>query len=228
MQQIRRIILILILVTGYGKSFGQDESDVLLWSSIGFEYEPTDNWSFEIEGNYRLKDNISVMDEYFGEFGAYRKILKGLWIGAALRYIWENDNIGNVQGIENHLRYQVETTYQFKPGAFAVKFRFRYQNKNELGVDDVATERVRFKTRIRYNIRDWKLDPEVSYELFSRNLSKNGNLIKSYRLKIGTDYKIKNIGKIGVYYGIQPNLEKLNSETFHILGLKYTYTLKGK
>jgi len=228
MISIRKGTLVIGLCLNLITTYAQEDSDTALWSSIGIEYEPTKNWNLGVEGNYRLKDNLSELDEYFGELTATRKIAKDLKLGSALRYIWENDNKGNIQGIENHIRYHLETIYQVKPGDFSTKFRLRYQNKNELGVDDTHTQRIRLKVGLGYNIGGWKLDPEISGELFSANLSNGGNLVKFYRLKIGTDYKMKNGGKIDFYYGFQRDLEKLGREILHIFALKYSFTFEGK
>ncbi len=228
MNRLHKIIVFIAisLVTTIG--IAQEESDWASWSSVGFEYEPTKDWDFGVEANYRLKEDISVLDEYFGEFMVGRRLFKGFKIRLGLRRIWENDNRGNIQGIESHFRYNFDALYQIKPGDFEIKFRTRYQNKNELGVDDEHVQRIRFKTGLEYNIDNWKLDPEITGELLARVFDEDGDNPLKYRLKFGTAYKIKNGGRFNLYYAIQRDFEKVDRETLHIIVFKYSYTLERK
>ncbi len=209
-------------------AFGQNGTDVLSWSSVAVEYEPDKVWNFAAEGNLRLKTNISELDEYFGELTVSRKFFKDFKLGLGLRYIWENDNTGNIQGTRQNFRYHIDASFRIEPGDFTTKFRIRYQDKNELGDDDEHVKRLRFKTALGYNFSNWKLDPEISGEIFGRISGDDTDYSDRYRITIGTDYKIKKAGKIDIYYGIQSDFDAADRETYHILGLKYAYTFEGK
>lgn len=227
------IVLIMVFVTiTNGFSQSEDVKDLESWTSIGLKYELNKKWSFKLEEQLRLDENISEISEYFTQLHAEYSISKNFDIGGALRYIRENDNKGNVQGYENHFRFHLDASYKHKLNDFSIKYRLRYQNKNELGVStddgDYAKQNMRFKTSVGYDIKKWKLDPEFSAEIFNHFEEGEDNSFSKYRLTLGTDYKIKNFGKITLFYRIEKELNVDIPEITNIIGLKYTYTLKNK
>lgn len=209
-----------------------DQKDLKSWTGINLKYKPNGKWAFNLEGQLRLKENISEVDNYFSELGATYTVFKGFKLGTALRYIRENDNEGDVQGYENHFRYNIDASYKHKINDLSFKYRLRYQNKNELGVTpsegDYAKQNLRFKTSLRYNIKHWKLDPELSGEIYNHFEKNETNGFSKYRIALKTEYKLKEMGTIGVFYMIEKELNEDYPETAHILGVKYTYTIKNK
>ncbi len=220
------IALLLIAITSIGFAQTEDTKDLESWNSINLEYKLNKKWSFDLEAQLRLKENASEVSEYFGEFNTTYSISKNFKLGTGFRYIRENDNVGNVQGYENHFRYHLDALYKHKINDFSIKYRLRYQNKNELGVDDYENQHFRFKTAIKYNFKNWKLDPEISGELYNHFEKDEKNGFDKYRLTLGTDYKIKNMGSIGLFYRIEKELNVSIPETTNIIGLKYSYTFK--
>lgn len=208
------------------------DKDWASWNTIEIEYKLNKKWIFGLEEQLRLKENISVVDEYFTELSAEYKVFKNFKLGGGLRYIRENDNQGNVQGYENHFRFNLDAIYKHEINDFTIGYRLRYQNKNELGVSsnegDYANQNIRFKIATKYNIKDWKLDPKISAEIFNRFQEGNENGFNKYRLTLGTDYKIKSFGKLGVFYRIEKELNVDFPETTNIIGLKYTHSFKNK
>ncbi len=201
------------------------DRDFLSWNAIELGYEPSKKWDFQLEAQLRLKDDFSTIDEYFGQFQVNRRIAKGLKLGVAVRYAFENDDQGRRQGIENHFRHHFDVRYRTKLDRFTLRYRIRYQNKNELGVDDQATRTVRLKTGVAYNIRRWKLDPYVNGELFNRLQSDEERKLR-FRVTLGTSYNLKKAGKIGAYYRVQSSFNEEARGMRTILGLKYSYTIK--
>lgn len=220
--------LILIVFSTF-ISFAQEEdlNDWESWNAVGLKYKLNKKWSFELEENLRLKENISEIDKYFTQLGASYKINKHFKVGAAARYISENDNTGKVQGYENYFRYHLEVIYDHKINDFSFEYRLRYQNKNELGVDDYANQHLRLKAAITYNIPHWKLDPEISAEIFNHIENGDDDGFDRYRLTIGSTYDMKDYGKIKFYYRYKKQLNEEFPETKNIIGLKYTYTIKN-
>lgn len=213
--------------------FSQDNTeDLESWSAINLKYKLNKKWAFNLEGQLRLKEDASEVSEYFSEFGATYTLFKGFKLGTGFRYIKENDNVGNIQGYENHFRYNFDASYKHKINNLSLKYRLRYQNKNELGVSasegDYAKQNIRFKTSLGYNINNWKLDPKFSAEIFNRFGKDADNQFSKYRLTLGTEYKLKKMGTIGLFYRIEKELNQTFPETTNIIGLKYIYTFKNK
>lgn len=224
-------LLLIITVLFTSKNYAQTDSDWASWNTIGVEYKLNKKWSFGLEEQVRLKENISVVDNYFTQLSADYKLFKGFKLGAGVRYIRDNDNQGNIQGYENHFRFQIDAMYKHEINDFKIGYRLRYQNKNELGVSydegDYANQNIRFKTSLEYNIKNWKLDPKFSAEIFNRFQEGKENGFNKYRLTLGTDYKVKNFGKLGVFYRFEKELNVDFPETKNIIGLNYTYTFKN-
>ena len=106
--------------------------DFETWSSINLRYKPTDNLKLSLSQQLRLKDNSSTMDVYFTQLGLDYKLANFLNIGFASRLITENDDQGKIQGNESHLRWQADLEFNHSVSRFAMKYRIRYQNKDEL------------------------------------------------------------------------------------------------
>lgn len=214
-------------------TFAQDGTyvtvrDMESWSRASLEYKPTKKWRFKLSQEFRLRDNSSNVRKYFTQLKTDYKIAKRVSLGVAGRFIRINDNKGNVQGYENHLRIALYTQYAHKVERLRLKYRLQYQNRNELGITkdegDNPINKMRFRIASSYNIKNWKLDPRLSTEIF-RTLGENGQFSK-YRFTMGTKYSTKQYGDFGLFYRIQREINITYPVTTHILGLQYNYTLK--
>jgi hypothetical protein len=179
-----------------------------------------------------LKNNASVIDEYFGEFNVQRKLNKAFKIVSGLRFIRLNDNTGNIQGYENHLRFNLDLSFNHKVKQLSLQYRLRYQNKNDLGRSknegDFANQKIRLKTSVKYNIKNWKLDPKFSAELYNRFEKNNlDNGFNKFRLSAGSSFKLKKIGKISLFYRFEKEFDVQNPKEINIISFKYSYTLKA-
>ncbi len=204
--------------------------DLEMWSSVGLKYKFDKKLSLSFEQQLRLRDDVSNVDIYFSELGLNYKFNKQLSFGLAGRFIRDNDDVGKIQGYENHFRWNADLGYQHKVSYFDFSYRFRYQSKNELGISelegDLLTNVVRFKYGVDYNFKKWKFDPEFSTEIF-REIQPDSEFDK-IRFTLGTTYKTKNIGDFGAFYRMEKELTGLYPKTTNIVGLKYRYTLKRK
>jgi hypothetical protein len=214
-------------------SFSQtSSSDLALWSSIGVNYSPVKKLKFGLEQHLRLKEQAVTIDEYFTELSVKYEFFKNFEIGGGVRFIKENDNVGNKQGFRDYFRYNIDISYSHDIKRFEIGYRIRYQNKREVDLPnnetDTPTENIRFKTSIKYKIKKWPLDPKFSAEVFSRR--GDGELVVSdaslskYRLTLGTEYDFKKFGELGAYFRYQENTNNL--ESIKVIGLKYTYSIK--
>lgn len=231
MNNIKTLMLLGFLIFS-SFSYSQEEKDLESWNSLLLKYKVNEKLGFDLGGQLRLKENISEISEYFSEFGVNYTFFKGFNLGIGLRYIKKNDNVGKIQGYEDHFRYNFDASYKHQINNITLKYRLRYQNKNELGVSssegDIAKQNIRFKTAISYNINNWKLDPTLSAEIYNRLEEDEDSEFSKYRLTVGTEYKFKKIGTIGVFYRVEKELNKEFPGTTNIIGFKYSYTLKSK
>jgi len=232
---IQLLLIVFISITCTMSFFAQNEdtNDLASWNAIALEYKLNDKFNFSLEQHLRFKDNISTVDTYFTQLESSYEFIKNFKILGGLRYIRDNDTEGNYQGYENHFRFHLDAIYKHKLNRFSLAYRIRYQNKNELGISvdegDYARKNIRIKTSLGYNIRKWPLDPKFSAEIFnSHQKEDDNNGFSKYRLTLGTDFKIKNMGEIKLYYRVEKELNVDVPETINIIGLKYTYKIKNK
>ena len=59
------VLLATLMVSTFGFSQTGDNSDLQSWNTLGLEYEPNKKWSFGLEQQLRLDENISEISEYF-------------------------------------------------------------------------------------------------------------------------------------------------------------------
>ncbi|MFT5725194.1 MAG: hypothetical protein ACI9JN_002318 [Bacteroidia bacterium] len=204
--------------------------DLEAWSSLQLKYKIDKKWSVSLEEQLRLRDDASNVDIYFSELGLNYKMSKKFALGFGARFIRDNDDVGKIQGYENHFRWNTDAMYKHKLDAFNFKYRLRYQSKNELGITkaagDLPTNTVRFKFGTDYNFKSWKFDPEFSTEIFNKLQPNEG--FDKIRFTLGTTYKTKKIGDFGAYFRMENELTGTNPKTTNIIGFKYKYTLKRK
>lgn len=221
-----------LLLLCCGSLGAQTEKDLASWSSLEFGYELDSNWKLGLEGQFRLKDDLTAVDEYFGELTLNRKIFKGFQLRVAGRFIRRNDNRGNIQGYENRFRYHFDARYKHKLGALRLNYRLRYQNRNDIGVSkaegDFPVKRLRLKTGLEYKVKNWPLDPKAAVELFSRFEEGTESDIDKYRLTLGTEYSFKRAGEIEVFWRLERSIDQTIPEQLTIIGLGYKYTLKAR
>ncbi len=229
------ICLIIILAIFNIKSYAQQGTsiklrDFELWSAAELKYKVNKKLTIGLEQQLRLKDDATQVDQAFTQFFVKKQFIKSMHYGLGLRYIRDNDNQGDLQAYENHFRFHFDLGYNHKVNQFKLKYRLRLQTKNQMGVSkadgDLSRSHIRLKISTAYNIKKWKLDPEVSAEIFN-NLRQGENFDK-FRFTLGTKYKMKTLGAIGAFYRIEQELNATNPITIYIAGLKYTYTLKRK
>ncbi|MCF6350999.1 MAG: DUF2490 domain-containing protein [Flavobacteriaceae bacterium] len=230
----KKSVLIIVAVLFINNIFSQNNTDFSAWFAAELNYKLDKKWTFTVQEQLRLKENVSAIDTYFTQIGATYSISKNFDIAAAYRYIKENDNKGAIQGYDDFNRIQFDVIYGHRMDRFSLKYRLRYQMKNELGLSeadgDDPNNQTRFKASVGYNIRRWKLDPKISAEIFNRSGSavNSKNDFSKYRLTFGTSYNTKKMGRFGLFYRFEKQLNRTIAQTTNIVGLKYSYTIKNK
>lgn len=228
--KVNKTLLFFFILIKAGVVIGQEQRNFQSWYAIELEYEPNKRWDFEWKTQLRMDHDPTEINQYLTELSMYGRIVKGFKVGGGLRYTRENDTRGNVQGYRNQFRYHADALFSKRLDDFRIQWRLRYQNRDELGFSradgDISLKRIRLKTSVDYNIRNWKLDPDLSGELFSRFEPGEQVRIDRYRVTLGTSYKIKKAGRIGLFYRYESSINRTPKRTFDILGLNYKYTFK--
>ena len=208
--------------------------DFELWSSVGIAYSVNENFKIGLKEHLRLKENATTTDTYFTDLTLDYELFKNFEIGLGLRYITKNDNKGKKQGFENHFRYTIDLSYKYDINRITASHRIRYQNKNQLGLDEVegdfVSQGVRIKSGLKYDFKNSPFAPSFSLEIFNKFTNNDTFRISTYktskyRLTYGLSYKWDKIGKFKVFYRRENNILEKLPKNIDIIGLNYVYSI---
>jgi hypothetical protein len=237
-EKIKPFILTTLCIVSFTQLNAQESNDLEGWSSVQLDVKATERLSFSAAEHLRYKNDISTLNTYFTQLETNYEIFKGFQLGAGVRFIKKNDDIGNKQGIESHFRYQIDARYKHKVKQLNLSYRFRYQNKNELGFSeeegDIAKEQLRFMMDIGYKLKPIGIVFKLKGELFD-NISKGSDsrVINRNRFTLMASKRFNKVGKFSIFYRVQETIkpqENLFLSDFttvskRIFGLKYSYLL---
>lgn len=228
---------ILFLWMLFGTAVAQDSNqprnvDVESWNAASFRYKHNKKWSFKLQQQFRLKENLSATDRWFLQLESQYRLSKKFDLLLGFRHISLNDTEGQSQGLESHMRIHFDLVFKTAIKRLDLGFRFRYQNRHQLGVTreagDYPAVDYRFKGRVGYDFKKWKLDPEVAFEIFGHQQTGEINDFNRYRWIFGTDYPIAKRQRLGLQYIREKEIKIWNPKTTRIIKIKYTYTFKRK
>jgi len=229
----QKIILLIALFLGWNSAYSQDgftvvTRDLETWSTIGLKIKPVDQLDIRLEQGLRLRENSSVVDQILTNLGFRIKPHKNIEFGLGLRYIYDQ---GQNLEFDNDFRINFDFAIRHKIERWSFKYRFRYQNKNEIGLStddgDYYKHYIRFKVGAGYNIKNWKLDPKASVEIF-RDMTQYTGGFDNFRWTLGTSYRTKRFGSFGAFYRMERELNSSYPKTTSIIGLDYFYTIEKK
>ncbi len=198
------------------------------WTSFTANYKPTKMFNFSLKEELRMKDDLQTVDKYFTQLYLGIRPFKRFELGAGFRFIRDHDTKGKIQGYENHIRLHLDLKYRFKFRRLRLTTRLRYQNRNELDVPEIeyGKQRVRMKLSATYNIRKWKFDPIFAWELFYALKDYDPQEFDKGRITLGTEYKIRGFGRIGLFYRLEYPLNSNEDPKTNIFMLTYAITFR--
>lgn len=230
---VMRVAVLMALTFASCAAWGQEGTivevaDLEGRASVELRYKLNNQWVFGLEEQLRLKNDISEVDEYFTQFNLKFIPLSNISFAGGLRFIRQNDTQGNIQGYESDRRFHISTTFGHKLGRFSLRYRLRYQNRWESGSDgsEDSDRHVRLRASAGYNIRNWKLDPLISVELYRQVGNELSNEFDNLRFTLGTGWKMGGLGKLGFFYHLDEELGVDYPKTTHIVVFSYVYTFE--
>lgn len=200
--------------------------DLESWTSARFRYKVSKKLDLRLSQNLRLGHNSSQIDQHFTELTGNYRVIKPLTLAIEGRYGFKSKE----SETEKFFRMFYSLNASRKIGRWAFGGRLAFQSRNELSgsdIDDDPTRNFRYRAELGYNIKNWKLDPEVSFELFRRTGVEEPEFHK-YRFKISTGYSLKKAGKLRFFYAFEEELKDNYPKATSILGVNYTFTAKKK
>jgi hypothetical protein len=222
------IVLILFITMS---SHAQDTEDLEGWGAVELNLKATEKLSFSVSEHLRYRNDITTLRNYFTQVKVNYELFKNFELGGGVRYITDNDDVGNKQGHEYLFRYQFDAVFNQKIDRVMVSFRFRYQNKNQLGLSesegDVPTEYTRYRMGLSYKVKPLKLNVKLFGEVFNEPQSPEENKgFNRHRYTLKLSRKFKDFGAFGIFYALQDDYSTPIKKSKSIVGFKYSYNIK--
>lgn len=203
-------------------SFSQ-ETDFQSWISIDLKGEIFNKLDISLSPEVRTQDNSTRVKTMLCEIDLSVPLIKYFRIGGIYRP--ELDVSGEYPSRVNRFCIYGEANYKLD------RFRFNYRgiyqqeykdyNRSENG--HISFNQHRHKIGVKYNIKNSKITPSASAEMFFtlRPYEKEGQ--KKLRISIGAEYSFNK--KLSCYLGYkyQKEFQVNNPETAHILNLSLSY-----
>tara|TARA_B100001057_G_scaffold283488_1_gene283850 strand:- start:662 stop:1342 length:681 start_codon:yes stop_codon:yes gene_type:complete len=208
---------------------GQNEEIYENWSSLEIDYPITKNIDIYAGGQLRIKSVGEIYNLSFYEIGLKIKINDFLRSGFGYRGIDQLQDVENNHLHKKFNRYHVflTGTYNFKKYNF--RLRLQFQRKNGVGNHDlIIKDFFRTKFELTRDIIDWKADPTIGIELFTKEDLNFDENFKKYRFSVGTKLNLNELNSLSINYVFQKEVKVDYPFLQHILSLNYNFSFKRR
>ena len=202
--------MLIILFAGFSISAQEVENEFEYRTSVKLSYKPIKKLKINFVPEVRFKDNFSV-DRYLLETKLVYKPLKFLSLSGGYRFIV---NPRTEKDTEYLHRYEFSTTFKKDFDRFEPAIRIRYTNYAD---DDADDNFLRYKAALGYNIKDCKLTPTISAELFHQLSTSD---VYKMRYKLGLEYKLFKKNYLGASYRFDYYLQENKNKHIFSIGYK--------
>lgn len=201
------------------------------WLSGNFSLTVNNQWKFSFEDQLRIKYVNKLYDRSFSEFKIENFLLSQFSWGVSYRRIFKSHEFEN--RTVKYQRFNFQISQKWNLDRIAFKYRIQYQTKREVlaNTNKHVNELIKYwrlKTSVSYNIKDWKLDPNIGVEFFVRGVNHPTDQYNKYRISLGTKYKINKNQNIRFKYMFEKQYKGWNPEVIHIASIQYNYRFKHK
>jgi len=226
-----KIHLVAFLFTLFsGVAISQNEivtRDLESWSTLSINYKYSKTVNFDFEQSARLYDNSSKLDQIFTNVNLNRKLNNGFSLTGGIRFIVDRDKDDG--DYDFHARFNADLKYKHSINRLTFKYRLRLHTKNELGHSKAEGDFLRNTFRLRagakYNIKNWKFDPEFSGEIFRESGRYMVAGFNKYRLSFSTKYKFSKLIELKGFYRFERGINSLLPQSTNIVGFNLTFNL---
>lgn len=226
----------------------QAQDDFGIWYSAGVEKKLSKQWSVDVEGEFRTRNDARTADRWDIGAGVEYKLTKNVKLGAGYNLIWQNapekitthdddgsynnwrpsfwsarhrvhfDVTGSVDVGRVRLSLRERWQYTYRPAATTTRYDFDNAYWEDTNVGSKAKNVLRSRLQAAWNTPHCKIDPYANVELF------NSWSLTKVRYTLGADWKITKQHGVGIFYryqNVRDNDENQPDE--HILGASYTF-----
>lgn len=181
--------------------------------------------NLSLEEDFRLRDNLSEVDRFSTTLELSYKPWKFLKLGGAYNLINYNHE---TKGWEVRHRYYFFATGSYRINRFTVSLRERFQSTYRVGVKETSKRAnpklyLRSRLEVEYDIRNCKLEPFASVELYNTLNDPQGNKMNKLKYTAGSKYKLNKRNSLQIYYRYVNFKDDDEGNGKHMIGLGYSY-----
>ncbi|MFH1320172.1 MAG: DUF2490 domain-containing protein [Bacteroidota bacterium] len=200
----------------------QPVSDAELWSSVIINKKITSKLNGSFEEQLRLNDNISSVKNFFSDIGLSYMFNKYIRLATNYRYIQRRRD-DRTYGTRH--RFYGDLRFRFKTKPFIFYYRTRLQTQQSItGSGIIRDNYSRNSLTLKLDL-DKKIAPYIATELYYYLNCQEFNKV---RYTLGIDLNLKKRNDVGIFYRIQREFNVNNPIHSYIIGINYSYTLKGR
>lgn len=206
-------IIVLMVLSSSSITAQEVVNELQMRYSAGVSTKLNDKWGVSLAPEIRFDENFNA-DRFLVDAKIKYKVWKYISLGGTYRF---DVNFRDVKETQYLNRFAVNTTFETKINRFEPSLRVQYSNYADDEINDGKF--MRYKFALEYNIKDCKLTPKITTEIFHQ-LGDNSRL---YKMRYGAalDYKINKKNYISLGYKFDYyEYELLNK---HIIELGYKY-----
>ncbi len=198
--------------------------DLALWSGVAIEKKVHKDWTFSLEQEFRIGEDISTLRNSITEAGVRYRINRNFALQTNYRYNRHRINEGS---FKPRTRYNFDLRYKGRLDFITLAYRARYQKEVEgMNLLDPHTgykKYLRHKLTLSYS--DLKqLKPYAYAELFRLYRMYKPARYDYYRVVAGVSYTPGKIGKVDLSYGFNHEFNTTLPATLFMFRLYYTYS----
>lgn len=210
-------------------AFSQTE-DLGSWMTFGFNKGITKKIGFQLDQEFRIKDNLSSINLFYTNVGFNYKPEKFIKVAVVYRMINKRKEDGSY-GLRS--RIYTDVTLKSKPtDKLTLSYRARLQAEwrqagyaNDVG--NIPEVYLRNLFKIGYEIGP-RTTPYIATELRWQLQNPRvpwGNGFNRQRIIGGIDYKLNDLHTFGAYFLNQRESNVNDPQTLYIIGLEYTLSI---
>lgn len=207
---------------------GEIQSQNRLWVSSGIKTTFfTDDLRVEALFQGRFYDH-GRYDKLFPEFSFKYKVTKWFKPSVDYRFVFNQSRTSYERSTGHRFNLNLNTDFDYE--RFDFQFRVRYQYSlnafsSASGYDPDFDNAIRLKPRIKYNIKESKVDPMIESEWFyNTNLGEFGRQFVKYRFAVGVEINLPKKHELSIKYRYDYEFNVPSPWRSHVISIGHSFS----
>ncbi|MEX2483542.1 MAG: DUF2490 domain-containing protein [Brumimicrobium sp.] len=171
-------------------------------------------------------------DKIFPEVSLKYKVNSWFKPSFDYRYIFNQSRTNDRRSVGHRINLNLNTDFDYGRWDFKPRIRFQYKFRGfsgDNGYDPDFDNAIRFKPKLKYDIKGSKFDPVIESEwYYNPNLGEAGRQFTKYRFAIGVEINLPKKHELTVKYRYDYEFNIADPFRHHIISLAHTYEYKRK